>query len=372
MQQLQINKQYFIHLTLGVLLLCFALNAQAQSKSGSNHKRLQSATTSSDVALIYHGGNHRIPYNTAQMKHYVYRNANERPEYLYDSFLFLEITTTLNGQQFDYGCEVPGRAMPGRKEWEWLLEETFAAGRGPDAVEFTIDSLIKLGYPPPAKRKIYFAISNPIYGNKNWGKLDGNQLDLTKVEDRFKAAKWYVEQIETRWKKKRYKYIELAGFYWLHETIDIANKDDSLIKEVSAFLKNKKHDLIWIPYNWAEGADKWKEIGFTKAYQQPNYFFDLKSEPWILQHAVDFAKEHHMNLEMEFDDRISEDGYRKHFYEYLDKFDQGGVWDTKEVAYYEGGGAWYRMSISEDPEIKKMTRKLGDIIVKRQSKLKIQ
>ncbi|RKO73400.1 DUF4855 domain-containing protein [Sphingobacterium puteale] len=364
MKRYDINREYFIPFLLTMLMVGSAMLGHAQSK-----KSLPSIKQSSDVALIYHGGNHRIPYNTAQMKHYVYRDLHGKPEYLFDSFLFLEITTTLDGKQYDYGCEVPGRSIPGRTEWEWLLAETFAQGRGPDAVELTIDSLVKLGYPPPAKRRVYFALSNPIYGNKSWGKLNGKQLDMTQVEDRLNAAKWYVEQIEARWKQKKYKYLELAGFYWLHETIDVVNKDDILIKKVSNFLKTKQHDLIWIPYNWAEGADKWKEIGFTKAYQQPNYFFDLKSELWILQHAIDFAKKHELDLEMEFDDRVSEEGYRKHFYEYLDKFAQGGVWETKEVAYYEGGGAWYRMAISQDPEIKKMTKALGDIIVKRQLKL---
>lgn len=358
---------------LTTYLICWAVmlfvnTGMAQHKPIK--KKISTAENVSDLALIYHGGNHRLRYTTAQMKPYVFREVEGKPEYLFDSFLFLEIVTKANGKEYDFGVELPYRSVPNKTEWDALLKETFAIGRGPDAVEHTIDSLVRLGYPPPTKRKIFFALPNPIYGNKNWGSINGKKLDLGLLKDRFAAAKWYVDQIEHIWKKKKYKYMELCGFYWLHETIDHKNQDDQLISQVSTFLKKKKHDLIWIPYNWAEGAEDWQKIGFTKAYQQPNYYFDLKSGLWILQRGIEFAKEHGLHLEFEFDEKVAEEGYRKHFYDYVEQFQNGGVWDTKEVAYYEGGGAWYRLSISSDPELKKMFKLLGDIIVKRQSRLK--
>ncbi|MGE8292228.1 MAG: DUF4855 domain-containing protein [Sphingobacterium sp.] len=332
--------------------------------------KLPSASRISDMALIYHGGSQRIANNNEQMKPYVFRDNGGKPEFLFDSFLFLEITTTLNGQLYDFGVEVPYAKVPGKAEWIWLLDQTFAEGRGPDAIEHTIDSLVQKGYAPPTKRKVVFSIPNPIYGNKSWGMIDNKAMDMSKLEDRFKAARWYVEQVQERWKKKNYKYIELEGYYWVHETIDSHNQDDVLIKQVSDLVKSEKKDFVWIPYNWAEGAERWKEMGFTRAYQQPNYFFDLKSELWILQRGIDFAKEKGLQLEFEFDDRVSEEGYRKHFYDYVEKFEESGVWDNQEVAYYEGGGAWYRMSISKKTEMMKMAKTLGDIIVERQKRLK--
>lgn len=354
------------------VLLCSIGTVPGQGTAARSGKKLilPSASAISDMALIYHGGNHRIPYTTSEMKHYVFRDNNGRPEYLFDSFLFLEIVTKVNGKEYDFGVELPYRSVPGQSEWINILDETFAEGRGPDAIEATIDSLVKCGYAPPAKRKIIFALPNPIYGNKSWGKIGSKTMDLGKLDDRLVAVKWYIDQLEKRWGRKKYKYLELDGFYWLHETIDTQNQDDRLIQQVGRFLKEKKKEFVWIPYNWAEGAENWRKNGFSRAYQQPNYFFDLKSEIWILQHGIDFAKEHGLHLEFEFDDRVSEEGFRKHFYDYVDRFKAGGVWDAKEVAYYEGGGAWYRMSISEDEELKKMVKVLGDIIVERQRKLK--
>lgn len=347
-----------------------ATQLKEEPQSEVKEAKLPSASRISDMALIYHGGTQRIPNNAGQMKHYVFRETAGKPEFLFDSFLFLEITTTLNGQFYDFGVELPYAKVPGKAEWIWLLDQTFAMGRGPDAIEQTIDSLVQKGYAPPTKRKVIFSIPNPIFGNKSWGMIDNKAMDMSKLEDRFKAARWFVEQVEERWKKKNYKYIELEGYYWVHETIDSHNQDDVLIKQVSDYVKEKDLDFVWIPYNWAEGAERWKEIGFTRAYQQPNYFFDLKSEMWILQRGIDFAKEHGLQLEFEFDDRVSEEGYRQHFYDYVEKFGESGVWDNQEVAYYEGGGAWYRMSISKNAEMKKMAKTLGDIIVERQKRLK--
>ncbi len=331
---------------------------------------LSSATRSSDVALIYHGGSGRIPYNPEQMKHYVFRDNAGKPEFLYDSFLFLEIYTTLNGQLFDFGVEGEGRKVPGKSEWTWLLNETFANNRGPDAIEYTIDSLVQKGYAPPTKRKVIFAIPNPIYGNKSWGMVDNKALDLSKVDDRVKAAQWYVDQVEERWKKKNYKYIELVGYYWLHETIDTYNQDNLLVDRVGNLVKEMNRDFIWVPYYGAQRAHEWKEQGFTRAYQQPNYFFDTKSPMTILTGAIDFALRYNMDLEFEYDGRVAQEVYASRFYDYIDKFQEKGVWDKKQVAYYDGGGGWYEMSASKKTEMKKMAKTLGDIIVERQKRLK--
>ncbi|RKO73401.1 DUF4855 domain-containing protein [Sphingobacterium puteale] len=328
------------------------------------------ASRISDLALIYHGGSGRIPYTPDQMKHYVFRNNAGKPEFLYDSFLFLEIYTTINGQLFDFGVEGEGRKVPGKSEWTWLLDETFAKDRGPDAIERTIDSLVQLGYAPPTKRKVVFAIPNPIFGNKSWGMIDNRSMDLSKLEDRFKTASWYVNQVEERWKKKNYKYIELVGYYWLHETIDTFNQDDLLVDQVGTLVKGMKRDFIWVPYYGAQRAHEWKEQGFTKAYQQPNYFFDLNSPMSILTGAIDFALRYNMELEFEYDGRVNQDSYRQKYYDYIEKFEEKGVWKDKQVAYYDGGGAWYSMSISKDANMKGMVKSLGDIIVKRQKDLK--
>ncbi|MDR2954157.1 MAG: DUF4855 domain-containing protein [Prevotella sp.] len=323
-----------------------------------------------DLALIYHTNVNRPRWTPDEMKYYLYRDNDGRAEWLFDGFLFLEIYAEKNGIKYDYGIANNDRIAPDKQIWEYLLSETFDVQRGPNALEILLDSLANKGQIPPYKRQVMFSIPNPQYGQTNWGEIGGKKLDFNKPEDRFEAACWYVDRILEEWEKQNYNYLGFGGFYWLHETIDgEPNNDGDLIKKVSDYLKTKNMDLCWIPYNWAEGVESWKDFGFTVTYQQPNYFFDKKSELWILERAINFAKEQDLGLEIEFDGRVLEDSdYMKRYYTYIEEFEKGGIWDNKPVAYYEGGDGWLKMGRSKDPEVQKAYNVLADIIIKRQGK----
>ncbi len=322
----------------------------------------------SDLVLIYHGGAHRLDWNSGQLKHYIFRDVNNKPEWLFDGFLFLEINSLINGNSYRFDITTPTTSASGKLEWEWLLNRTFAEGKGPDAIEHTLDSLTAKGFPPPSKRKVVMALPNPMYGS-TWGTIDNNVLNLNKADDRLKAANWYIDRVREIWKSKNYKHIELFGFYWLHETIDSKNGDDALVAQIGSRLSSLNLDFNWIPYSGAEKADKWKDLKFDVAYQQPNYFFNTSLSIGKLTGGVDYAIRYDMELEMEFDNNVSQPVYRQRFYDYVQVFEDKGVWENRQVAYYEGGGAWLNMMTSKDVEMQKMAKTLGDIVVKRQLKV---
>ncbi|MDR2954156.1 MAG: DUF4855 domain-containing protein [Prevotella sp.] len=330
---------------------------------------IPSAKGITDLALIYHTYVSRPKWTSGQIKHYIFRENNNKIEWLFDGFLFLEIYAKVNGTEYDYGIPTYGRGSPTKSVWEYLLSETFADKRGPNALEIVLDSLAQKEHIPPYKRQVVFGIPNPHYGQKDWGLLNGKALNFNKPEDRLTAACWYVDRVLEEWKKRDYKHLDFAGFYWLHETIDGApNNDEDLIKAVAEYLKTKNTDLCWIPYYGAAGANRWGDFGFNIAYQQPNYFFDTNSPITILTGALDYAKRYNLALEMEFDDRVSQPAYMERYYTYIDEFEKAGVWNEKPVAYYDGGGAWYRMSISKISTMKEMHKALSDILVKRNRK----
>ncbi|WP_106831436.1 DUF4855 domain-containing protein [Parabacteroides pacaensis] len=339
---------------------------------------IPSADRPTDMALIYHGYKSRPAWTAADLQPYIFRENNGKIEWLFDGFLFLEIYAEINGTEYDYGIANGNKIAPGKSEWENLLQKTFAEGKGPDGIEQTLDSLVQLGIQPPYKRQVMFCLPNPQIQCKNWGILNGRKLDFHKTADRLLAVKWYVERILKEWETKDYHYIQLAGFYWLHEQIDTHSLEDGtiiedaqLIKEVQAYLKSLGYPLIWIPYYGAAGVDRWKELGFDIAYQQPNYFFSLESPINIITGAIGIAKKYNMSLEMEFDDRVTDPAYGKRFYTYLEEFEKAGAWNDFPIAYYEGGGAWLRMNKSYSPEMKKMVKALGDILVQRNGKFSV-
>jgi len=371
------KKLLFISLSLSIFFFSTVLYACGDSSSPvvlpeeeEPIKEVPSAKGITDMALIYHTYEDRPKWVSGELNPFLFRQENNKLEWLFDGFLFLEIYLKKDGLFYDYGIALDGRTPPKKTEWQYLLDETFSKGRGPNALEISLDSLALKGHYPPYKRQVMFAIPNPQYGQKNWGMVDGKSLDFTKHSDRLIAAKWYVDELLKIWDNNKYKHLDFAGFYWLHETIDGApNNDAALIKDVAAYLKTKDIDMCWIPYNWAEGVEQWREYGFSITYQQPNYFFDLNSELWILERAINFAKEQGLALEMEFDDRLlSNRGYLARYHTYIDEFEKGGVWRDKPVAYYHGTAAWLKMSRSLDPDIKLAFKKLADILVERQGK----
>lgn len=327
-----------------------------------------SAKGVTDMALIYHTYVNRPKWTSGELKHYLFRENDKKVEWLFDGFLFLEIYARVNGVEYDYGVSNAEKKAPGKAVWEYLLRETFDTGRGPNALEIVLDSLARKDITPPYKRQVMISIPNPQHGQKDWGLLNGKAMDFNKPEDRLTAAYWYVDRVLEEWKKRDYKYLDFAGFYWLHETIDYHFGDDNLIKGVQKYLEQKGIGLCWIPYYGALGADKWTDFGFEIAYQQPNYFFNPETPLSIITGALDYAKRYNLALEMEFDDRVTDETYRNRFYTYIEEFEKAGVWNDKPVAYYQGTSGWMTMATSRNSELQKACKTLGDILVKRQGK----
>jgi hypothetical protein len=316
----------------------------------------------SDLVLIYHGSTHRPAWNINELKPYVYTENGTGFHWLFDGFLFLEIFDNIKGYEWDPGFKFKTAA---KDQWEWLLDRYFGKDKGPDALETILDSLSGKGKTPVRIRKVVISIPCPVQGFTEWGELDGRKMDFNKAEDQITAACWFIDKTMDIWGKKKYRHIQLDGFYWVHEA---AGKDYAIIPEVKKYLKEKDMKLYWIPYWNAERAGQWSSLGFDLAYQQPNYFFNTEIPYQRLDDACRFAGMHGLGMEMEFDNNVAKPEFRTRYYDYIKSYEANGVWASSKVAYYEGGGAWLKMSKSSDPEMKKMAETLSDIIVKRQEK----
>ncbi|MCE5346735.1 MAG: DUF4855 domain-containing protein [Bacteroidales bacterium] len=346
----------------GLLIICCSFLISCKNTGVPENKNIpdKEGSNISDLVLIYHGSTHRPDWNTNQMKPYVYTDGESSFHWLFDGFLFLEIFDNIKGYEWDPGF---GYKTAAKEQWEWLLDRYFGQGKGPDALEAILDSLSMKGKTPVRARKVIISIPCPVQGFKEWGDLDGQKIDFNKAEDQIAVACWFIDKTLDKWRKKNYKHIQLEGFYWVHES---AGKDYAIIPKVKEYLKEKDMKLYWIPYWKAERAEQWSSLGFDLAYQQPNYFFSTKIPYQCLDDACHFANQHRMGMEMEFDNNIVKPEKRSRYYDYIKSFEANGVWASRQVAYYEGGGAWLKMSESNDPEIKKMVKTLSDIIIVRQ------
>lgn len=334
-----------------------------KNTSASENKKMPDKQTDiSDLVLIYHGATHRPDWNTNELKPYVYTEKENGFHWLFDGFLFLEIFDNIKGYEYDHGF---GYKTAGKEQWEWLLDRYFGQGKGPDALESILDSLSKAGKTPVRTRKVIISIPCPAKGFTEWGELNGKKADFNKTEDQIAASQWFIDKVLDKWKNKKYKHIQLEGFYWVHED---AVQDYEIIPVVNEYLKKKEMKFYWIPYWKAPKAEQWSSLGFDFAYQQPNYFFSTDIPYQRLDDACLFGEKNAMGMEMEFDDNVTKPEIRTRYYDYIKSFETNGVWASRRVAYYEGGGAWLQMSKSNDPEMKKMVETLSDIIIARQER----
>lgn len=316
-----------------------------------------------DLVLIYDGGAHRsIKWNKDHFAPYVFAEMNGEEKWLFDGFLFLEIHNG-QGRGFASGYQ----ALAARKiEWKHLLENYFAKGNAIHALNEQLGDVRESGriQGKYKKRKIVISIPEPIPNQTDWGQLDGRSLQFFNKKDRLDACKWYIDYAEQLFRNANFEHVELVGFYWLAEE---ASNSRNLAGDVADYLYEKKYDFYWIPYFNSDGYSEWKNLGFNVPYYQPNYFFNENIPYSRLQEACDRANKFQMNMEIEFDDRALKNnkgwGYR--LTDYLDVYENNGVFDSLKVAYYQGGDAFYKLSQSEEDADRALYRRLIHLITRR-------
>ena len=321
-----------------------------------------------DLVLIYDGAEGRAPWTVDRFRPYVYREAGGRIEWLYDGFLFLD-RLAKSGRRLS---PITTRADATKNDWLELLDHYFQKGQSIGALDHLLESLAQQGHRPSRKRQVVLALPTPMTGSdarqiiltSEWGALGGKKLDFNRGEDRLQAARWYVDEVLQRWRERRYKHLELAGFYWLFERAWVVHRT----AEISQYIHSRESRFYWIP-SWPQGRTNWQQYGFDFVYQQPNYFFHRKpTPPDRLEEACRFAESCGTSMEMEFNrDLLTKPQFLGYFDEYLQAYQRHHVWQKKPVAYYEGAGAWFEMARSQDPEVQKRYKALADIIVKRQA-----
>jgi hypothetical protein len=339
--------------------------------SVKNYPEFYSAKSNyiTDLCLIYNGRPNAATstlINTKEaMKPYVYYTDQAgKVQFLFDGFLFLEIVgpdgSTLQNKPEKANMET----------WNWYLDRQFDDNLAISAVDQVLDSLDKLNIKPLRKRKIVIGIPVPLSSNLVFGTIDSKEITMNTVANRVMTTKWFIDETLKRWDEKGFKHLELAGFYYNEEhTRDLG---DSIMPQTAAYLKSKDLTFYWIPYFGGTGAKDWKKLGVDIAYQQPNYFFKKATTAGVpasrLNFATHFASKYNMAVEFEFDDNITDTLYQRKFNEYYQCFVDDKVFEYSPVAYYEGGGTWYRMSKTGDNLVSELYHKLATMIVSRQKR----
>ncbi len=319
----------------------------------------------SDMVLLYGYGHHRTPYkwSGSYLKDYVmYTDRSGKGHWLFDGFLLLEFMDS-NGpggdKTFITGYKQNNVALPSatKEDWQALINYYYEVDGGINAIEQAVAAAAEeMGEAPATKRKIVIGIpepitnavfDNPATSTKYWGSLAGREMDFSSTADRLAACKWYIDELVKKFNAGKYKYVDLVGFYWVAEK---ATHTRDLMARIGEYLDGKDYTFNWIPYFTADGFSEWKSFGFSCAYLQPNYFFNVNIPITRLDEACSQALKFGMGMEIEFDgNALEKNGRGYKLTDYMNKFKEYGVWKSLPIAYYQGSWAlkWLKGSASE-------------------------
>lgn len=312
---------------------CNSNDTSDQEKKGEDNKQIV------DLALIYQGGVKRLDWNKEQIAPHVswVNPETNKEEWLFDGFLFIEFRD-FQGHIFATGY---GDAPAPKHIWTWLLERVFEKNLAVDALNQVVGETISRVGEPKRKHKVVLTLPEPIYGFKGWGELNGKKLDFEIAEDRIAATKWFVDELIVRWEKENFKNLELAGFYWVAEETD--EKVTPVIQQTAQYISEKGKEFYWIPWWNSPGSNKWADLGFNVAWQQPNHFFNTSVPDSRLSQACEFALARNMGMEIEWDEKLwtDSDNYIPRLQAYMNTFEHFKVADTVSMAHYMGWGGLY-------------------------------
>ena len=121
------------------------------------------------------------------------------------------------------------------------------------------------------------------------------------LENKKAAVRWYIDEVERRFRAAGYDNLVLNSFYWYHERLYENTGEVDLIRATAEYLKSKGYHFTWIPYIGPSSAYTWKDLGFTTASIQPNFAFNM-SKKAIFPAVADLARRVGGSLEIEYDD----------------------------------------------------------------------
>ena len=401
--------------------------ASAQSDLYPWERSRSSIPVPADMTLIPGPSSHRTPLAWDKERwsaHVSYTDQAGAEHWLFDSFLLIEgqQTDTYGSRGYTYVLTESSVPSAPRELWQQLLDFWFTGGTflwqesfwGNGTTSFgrwytgkmvtpspsfsdgqlsALDACIRetaarIG-PPPSKRYVIMGLPEPIYfqnyiasvanpsaGNTSyWGQIDGQAMDFSRVEDRIRACKWFIDATRAAFNRKHYEYIELLGFYILPEVLSTTwraefKKYDELWPAVAEYLHGCNEGLFWIPYNMAEGYKTWKDFGIDMAYMQPNYYWD-ESGKNPMSPTFSEIRRLGMGLELEFEYSMVEgvngaasaQKYRARFEEYLRWARSSGIYGNQPLALYSGTDAMHQLAVSTAPGDREMYYELCEFIV---------
>ncbi|MBO0961862.1 DUF4855 domain-containing protein [Neobacillus sp. MM2021_6] len=179
-----------------------------------------------------------------------------------------------------------------KEDWKLTLKSLFMDDYNLDAAAGnTVDG---------KKTDIWVTMPYPVLTQTKFGKVEGEKINFKIEEHRFLAMSWWIEKFLSKWKKSKHLQTKLTfqGFVWPRASID--SRDESLVKKVTAFIRQKGLRSLWLQQYGSTGCVEWKEFGFDAACTHPNFYGKIGPDfKWIANSTV-FAQHFQVGMQISY------------------------------------------------------------------------
>lgn len=153
------------------------------------------------------------------------------------------------------------------------------------------------------------------------------QMAEMAINNKKAAFKWYIDEVEKRFKAAGYDQLELNSYYWFHEKVVRGMGEEEVIKATSDYLHSINRYFTWIPYIGPSSPYTWRELGFDAATLQHNYAFKAYKKN-LIPETVGLAEKVGASVEIEYDNFATLSKYLNY------GISSGYMADTFHVYYY--------------------------------------
>lgn len=276
----------------------------------------------------------------------------EIKDIFFDGYLFLACSTVCPSGGFLYHkVDKPANMS----DWIAYYDDLFYENCNVNALQAAVSEVKQKLNRSDFKAKVYFPLYATTPTQTNFGDVDGDGVseDFSKLEDRIKAHKWWIDMLIKRFNEGGYTDLELAGFYWNDETIYSATDKDeeASMKFIEEYVHSMNYKYFWIPYYLSTGFAEWKNYGFDAATMQPNYMFSDTAPESRCDDNARMTKYLGMGVEIEADGSVVKtmSGLAK-YRKYLETGVKWGYMNSVKTYYQEAGpGVFYAAYKSTNP-----------------------
>lgn len=228
-------------------------------------------------------------------------------DWFYDGFL-------LNRNGLPFSRQETTIGATNRRDWEYFLDQFFKPGQEAEALDSAVERTARELGTPPRPAWVIAMIPYPSPKQQDFGDVDGHGVSENLVDDgaRLKVVRWFIDAFLQRWQARAFPHLRFWGFYWMNESI--APEAEPVVRGTAERIHARGHRFLWIPYCFAPGVDKVRDLGFDLVTMQPNYAFVRPTHSGNvgnenrLSWAAKKSRELGMGLEMEFFRRHHESG----------------------------------------------------------------